>query len=246
MFKRQVLVYAVAASLVACLAGCKDKSKTPALSAATATQLPTVASSAAPPTGAKPSVSTTTAPGAADLPKLSTDPSSVPVTSGKTTPVAAVAAGTTSAPARVRQPAALVPALAGKSDFGHAVAVLATSGAPCLSVDRLAELSGAVATAWVAKHPDDASNNDLPVIADEDGPALVCLPLSGKPTVRLSVSPHGQGVQYRAGTVDQLRHLLADPTYGAGSPTWYARAFFYRWHYDIKGEVDRVTAWWTP
>jgi hypothetical protein len=146
----------------------------------------------------------------------------------------------------MREPAALVPSLAGKADFGHAVAVVATTGAPCLSVDRLAELSGTAAAAWVAKHPKDAAINDLGVIADQDGPALVCLPLSSKPTIRLSVNPHDQGVRLQAGTLDQLRHVLTDHSYGAGAPTWLASAFFYRWHYDAKGAVDRITSFWTP
>ncbi|MDX6257775.1 MAG: hypothetical protein QOJ11_4109 [Frankiales bacterium] len=45
-----------------------------------------------------------------------------------------------------------------------------TTSAPCLSVDRLTKLRGKAAAALVARHPDDASNNDLPVIADEDSP----------------------------------------------------------------------------
>jgi hypothetical protein len=114
-------------------------------------------------------------------------------------------------------------------------------------VNRLVELRGNAAKAWVAKHPDDASNNDLPVIADMDGPALVCLPLSKKPTIRLSVNPHGVGIGLHAATLDQLRHELADPTgYGTGAPTWFTSAFYYRWHYDGKGAVDQVTAFWTP
>jgi hypothetical protein len=247
VLKRHVLLTGVAASLVACLAGCDDTSKTPTLGDVTTTaQLPTAPTSAAPTSLTQPSESSTSAPSAADSPRLSAVPSSVPVPSVTATSTAATSGGTTSAPTSVREPAALVPSLAGKADFGHAVAVVATRGAPCLSVDRLVELSGAAAAAWVAKHPNDAAVNDLGVIADEDGPSLVCVPLSSKPTIRLSANPHDQGFRLQVGTLDQLRHVLADSEYGRGAPTWFADAFFYRWDYDAKGAVDRVTAFWTP
>jgi hypothetical protein len=166
--------------------------------------------------------------------------------------------GTTKAPASTghaatvtrapRQPAAPAIGWAGQNDFGYAKAVVRTTGAPCLSVDRLTELRGPAAAAWVARHPDDASMNDLPVIADEDGPRLLCLPLAAQPAIQLTIEPpDGQGIQLHAATLSQLSRLLADPLeYGRGAPTWFMDVSFYRWHYDKSGNIDRVTSFWTP
>jgi hypothetical protein len=148
----------------------------------------------------------------------------------------------------LRQPATPPLGWAGRNDFGYAKAVLPTTGAPCLSVDRLTELRGPAAAAWVAQHPQDASNNDLPVIADQDGPWRICLPFAARPTIRLSIDPQdGKGNRLHTATLGQLQGLLADPlAYGSGAPTWFVTVAFYHWHYDKAGNVDQVTSFWTP
>ena len=94
-----------------------------------------------------------------------------------------------------------------------------------------------------AKHPYDAAVNDLGVIADEDGPAPVCLPLTSKPQLRLSVRA-GEGM--RAVTLAKLRQVLDASVKGDAEHLGFDTVGFIRWHYDANGAVDQVTGWWTP